>query len=116
MGDGAEQVVLVGVGDRTAAGAGHCGTAHAVVGIGRHIAPSIRALRYQGALGVVGIGDGAPVSRGHGGKHVSVCRVAAFGLDHMAVRGGEDLRPGAVAIAVIYDACGMTYLRQRVFL
>ena len=94
MGDGAEQVVLVGVGDRTAAGARHCGTAHAVVGIG----------------------DGTPVSRGHGGKHVAVFRVAAVGLDHMAVRRGEDLRPGAVAIAVIYDACGMMYLRQRVFL
>ena len=50
MGDGAEQVVLVGVGDRTAAGAGHCGPAHAVVGIGRHIAVFNQERSFIGKL------------------------------------------------------------------
>lgn len=50
MGDGAEQVVLVGVGDRTAAGARHCGPAHAVVGIGCHIAGFNQERNFIGKL------------------------------------------------------------------
>ena len=85
MGQRREQVVCVAVRDRGVPAGGGQQPSHAVVAVSGGDALRVRDGVYKRAVGVVRVGDGVPVTRGDGSRHVAVRGVGRVAADYTAV-------------------------------